>query len=172
MERDGQFCGGPRGPLPHQEVAPFPSPGWQQWRPALAGLAALSAGPFEQLASPLPSAAISGHRPACPAGVHQPIGSRNTDAEPNVIQQVVQHTITFSTSSLIEAITEAFIELSHKSMDGAVERVLPAMDSSLVFLTEVDKRVWRNSRTSRQRSDRPGAPCSRSPLSFCRLSWL
>lgn len=68
----------------------------------------------------------------------EPAAQPTSASEPNIIQQVVRHTITFSTSSLIEAITEAFIELSRRSMDGAVSEVLPAMDSSLVFLTEVD----------------------------------
>jgi len=58
--------------------------------------------------------------------------------QPNLVQQIVRHTITFSASSLIDAITEAFVELCRKSMDGAVNKVLPAMDSSMVWLTEVD----------------------------------
>ncbi|MFV2044923.1 MAG: hypothetical protein ACC700_17015, partial [Anaerolineales bacterium] len=60
--------------------------------------------------------------------------------QPNIVQQIVRHTITFSSSSLIQAITEAFVELSRKSIDGAVSKVLPAMDGSMAWLTEVDHR--------------------------------
>jgi hypothetical protein len=59
-------------------------------------------------------------------------------SEPNIVQQIIQHTIYFSSSSLIQAITDAFTELGRKSIDGAVSQVLPAMDGSMAWLTEVD----------------------------------
>ena len=58
--------------------------------------------------------------------------------QPNIVEQIIRHTINFSSSSLIQAITEAFVELGRKSMDGAVREVLPAMDASMAWLTEVD----------------------------------
>jgi len=58
--------------------------------------------------------------------------------KPGVVQRIVNHTISFSSSSLMEAITEAFVELGRKSMDGALDKVLPAMDGSMAWMTEVD----------------------------------
>lgn len=72
-----------------------------------------------------------------PPGDGTPVPGTPTP-RPNIVQQIIRHTITFSSSSLIEAITEAFVELGRKSMDGAVREVLPAMDASMAFLTEVD----------------------------------
>src|SRR3990172_5910217 len=67
-----------------------------------------------------------------------PSASGTPTPRPNIVEQIIRHTITFSSSSLIQAITEAFVELGRKSMDGAVREVLPAMDASMAWLTEVD----------------------------------
>lgn len=79
-----------------------------------------------------------GAPPVPPSGSSAPLEG-TPSAQPNAIQQIVRHTITFSTSSLIDAITEAFVELSRKSMDGTVRKVLPAMDSSMAWVAEVDE---------------------------------
>ena len=84
--------------------------------------------------TPVPTAAPTG---ASPPEDGSPLSGTATPP-PNIIQQIIRHTITFSSSSLIQAITEAFVELGRKSMDGAVKEVLPAMDASMAWLTEVD----------------------------------
>ena len=84
--------------------------------------------------TPVPTVVSTG---APPPGDGHPASGTPTP-QPNIIQQIIRHTITFSSSSLIQAITEAFVELGRKSMDGAVKEVLPAMDASMAWLTEVD----------------------------------
>lgn len=84
--------------------------------------------------TPVPTVVSTG---AAPPGDGPPASGTPTP-QPNIIQQIIRHTITFSSSSLIQAITEAFVELGRKSMDGAVKEVLPAMDASMAWLTEVD----------------------------------
>lgn len=84
--------------------------------------------------TPVPTAVPTG----APPPEDGPPASGTATPQPNIIQQIIRHTITFSSSSLVQAITEAFVELGRKSMDGAVKEVLPAMDASMAWLTEVD----------------------------------
>ncbi len=134
------------GDPPERDVRGLPSKSaGQLWFGAVLALAVICALAFvparafaEPGQGPLPQSTPQPEPAPEPDSDDEPVPQATSTPEPSVIQQVVRHTITFSTSSLIEAITEAFIELSRRSMDGAVSEVLPAMDSSLVFLTEVD----------------------------------
>jgi hypothetical protein len=76
--------------------------------------------------------------PQNPPGEESPPAAGEPATPPTIAEQIIRHTITFSSTSLIQAIAEAFTELGRKSIDGAVREVLPAMDGSISWLTEVD----------------------------------